>query len=157
MGIQTKIIVALLALIGMAGGLWIAHRDGVKVGRAEHALEDQAADAQLAREALATHTKQTETIIGAVNARTQTTQRLAADHAAADLERGRLRATLASAAQGIKLPNASADSCTAKDELLGTMAAGIDRLAQTGGRIAEEADQHAADSLMYQTGWLKPP
>jgi biopolymer transport protein ExbB/TolQ len=42
------------------------------------------------------------------------------------------------------------DSCTAHDQLLGTMGGIIEEMATEGARIAREADKHANDSLMYQ-------
>lgn len=160
MTLHVRIIFWLLAIIGLVGGTWAIHHHGYTAGYEQRELEHQAAEAAAEKAARATEAKQTQTLIGAIDARTQTKQRLAADAAAAHLERDRMRDAFAHRARGLSA--LSADACTidraAYAELLQAVGQAVDQLAADAERIALEADGHAADSLMYQRiGGLSSP
>jgi hypothetical protein len=123
-------------------------------------LEYQASDAAAEKAARATEARQTETLIGAINEHTQTTNRNQADAVATHAERDRVRDAFVQRARD--LPASSADACTndraAYGKLLEAVGQAIDQLTEDAERIALDADGHAADSLMYQRiGGIAPP
>lgn len=153
MTIKSRIISALVCFITLAGiGVClyqVGHDEGYKL----RDLEAKAADEALATAALATQTKQSEKLIGAINGRTEKTKSNQADSISAGIAGVRLydRAKTAIATAEARDPDAK--HCSAERELLQTMGEGIEQLGRKGEEIAAEADGHAADSLMYQQAW----
>ncbi|WP_310646838.1 hypothetical protein [Limnohabitans sp.] len=160
MTLQGRIITTLGALIFLALSAWAAHHSGYTDGYAQRDLEYHAAEAALQREARATEARQTETLLGAVDEHTETTNRNQADAVATHAERDRVRDAFVQRARD--LPTSSADACTvdraAYGKLLEAVGQAIDQLTEDAERIALDADGHAADSLMYQRiGGIAPP
>jgi hypothetical protein len=160
MTLQGRIITTLGALIFLALSAWAAHYSGYTDGYAQRDLEYHAAEAALQREARATEARQTETLLGAVDEHTKTTNRNQADAIATHAERDRVRDAFVQRARD--LPTSSADACTvdraAYGKLLEAVGQAVDQLTEDAERIALDADGHAADSLMYQRiGGIAPP
>jgi hypothetical protein len=160
MTLQGRIITTLVALIFLALSAWAAHYSGYTDGYAQRDLEYHAAEAALQREARATEARQTETLTGAINEHTKTTNRNEADAVDTHAERDRVRDAFVQRARD--LPTSSADACTvdraAYGKLLEAVGQAIDQLTEDAERIALDADGHAADSLMYQRiGGIAPP
>lgn len=160
MTVQTRIIAALLCAITLAGGYFATYNAGKSDGYHQRDLELKAENEALAVAALAAQTKQSEQLIGAINARTEKTKSNRADASGTDVERSGVRDAFAQRAANLPAP--SADACThdraAFAELLITVGQAVDQLAADAERIAREADGHAADSLMYQRiGGIAPP
>ena len=157
MTLQGRIITTLGALIFLALSAWAAHYSGYTDGYVQRDLEYHAAEAALQREARATEARQTETLLGAVDEHTKTTNRNEADAVATHAERDRVRDAFVQRARD--LLTSSADACTvdraAERELLTAIGQAVDELAEVAERIASDADGHAADSLMYQQAWPK--
>ncbi len=123
-------------------------------------LEYQAAESAAQEAARATEARQTETLTGAINEHTKTTNRNEADAVAIHAERDRVRDAFVQRARN--LPTSSADACTndraAYGKLLEAVGQAVDQLTEDAERIALDADGHAADSLMYQRiGGIAPP
>lgn len=160
MTLQSRIIATLISIICLAVSAWVVHHSGYTDGYAQRELEYQAAEAAAQREARATEARQTETLLGAVDERTKTTNRNQADAVATHTERDRVRDAFDQRARD--LPTSSADACTvdraAYGKLLEAVGQAVDQLAEDAERIALDADGHAADSLMYQRiGGIAPP
>lgn len=151
----TALIAALLF-----GALGLLERRAEQRGYDRRELEYQAAESAAQEAARATEARQTETLTGAINEHTQTTNRNQAAAVAAHVERDRVRDAFAQRARD--LSTSSADACTvdrsAYAKLLEAVGQAVDQLAADAERIALDADGHAADSLMYQRiGGIAPP
>lgn len=156
MTVQARIISALVVFIALTGGYFTTYHAGKSDGYEQRDLEAKADNEALAVAALATQAKQSEQLIKAINVHTEKTKSNRADAAFVDAERSRVRLTFAAIGAGMQPASAPcSDSAAAEQKLLGAIADGVDQLAATAGRIAAEADGHAADSLSYQQGWPK--
>lgn len=120
-------------------------------------LEYKAAEAAAEQAARATEARQSEAISGAIDARTKKTTIARADAVGVDFERERVRDAFTK--RSGDLSEAASDSCASDSaafaELLEAVGQAVDELARDAELIAEDADGHAADSLMYQQGWPK--
>ena len=157
---QTRIIATLVFIIGFLASAWGVHHSGYTDGYAQRDLEYHAAEAALQREARAIEARQAETLLGAVDEHTKTTNRNQADAVATHAERDRVRDAFGQRSRGLSA--SSADACTvdraAYAKLLEAVGQAVDQLAADAERIALDADGHAADSLMYQRiGGIAPP
>jgi hypothetical protein len=151
----TALIAALLF-----GALGLLERRAEQRGYDRRDLEYQAAESAAQEAARSTEARQTETLTGAINEHTKTTNRNEADAVATHAERDRVRDAFVQRARN--LPTSSADACTvdraAYGKLLEAVGQAIDQLTEDAERIALDADGHAADSLMYQRiGGIAPP
>jgi hypothetical protein len=156
MTVQARIIAALIMFIALTGGYFATYHVGKSDGYEQRDLEVKAENEALAVAALATQAKQSEQLIKAINVRTEKTKSNRADAALVDTERSRVRLTFAALGTGLQPTAATCtDNAAAERKLLDAIAVGVDHLAATAGRIAAEADGHAADSLSYQQGWPK--
>jgi hypothetical protein len=151
----TTLIAALLI-----GALGLLERRAEQRGYDRRELEYQAAESAAQDAARATEARQIETLTGAINEHTQSTNRNQADAVATHVERDRVHNAFAQHVRD--LSSASADACTvdrtAYGKLLEAVGQAVDQLAEDAERIALDADGHAADSLMYQRiGGIAPP
>jgi len=156
--------IAAIKLAGFAIAIASAFGAGWSVNGWRIHSQTQAADlarAQAAteseRENRATESRRSINVIEAQNAQAQRTRTLQAAADRAHAESDGLRSDIAAARAELssRPPDACADHASASSGLLDTMAAGIERLAQTGAGIAAKADGHASDTLTLQQAWPK--
>lgn len=129
-----------------------AHEAGYRLAMSKVDAEGTAA--QLAADE--DHRRQIEKVKEAQHAREKQAAKLAADN-------GRLRADLdglrqqIAGASGDFLPGAGGDtageSCAAERELQRILGEELARISEAGAGLAQQCDQHAADSLMLQRAW----
>lgn len=149
-----------LALIGLLVLQKMLEHDAEQRGHARGVAQAQAeyeaisAHAQAANEMH--YRAQIEKLVGAQNEHTKNIQHARADADRARIELGFLRAHIADAVDDVhaSTPTAS-NGCAAERDLLKSMGAALEELANAGTTLAEQADIHAADSLMFQRAWPK--
>jgi len=155
-----RIALATIAALALAASHWQAYRLGGASERADFAnyrADAEAAHAQAVTAAAATQSRQYTTVTKATHDRTQTLQALQSDFDGVRTERDRLRDALATATADLPpaAPGPGPDTCAPERELLSAVAAGIDRLADTGAGIAQAADRHAVDAATLLQAWPK--
>jgi len=155
-----RIALATIAALALAASHWQAYRLGGASERADFATyraATEAAHAEAVTAAAATQSRQHTTVTKATHDRTQKLQALQTDFDGVRTERDRLRDALATATAHLPpaAPGPGPDTCAPERELLGAVAAGLDRLAGTGAGIAQAADKHAVDAGTLSQAWPK--
>lgn len=146
MSLSARLILLLAGLLALLATHWRAYTMGVY----HEQNATQASQAQALRQSAAAAIRHADNAIEAAHERAKTERRIAMDRLAAAGELERLHRDLQANRSATADQHASATDAPALDSLLDAMARDIERLAQQGAAIAQNADAHAADALMLQ-------